>query len=299
MAASQDSDAGAGLEAAITIAPLGSAHLIAARALSRQAGWPHRLEDWAFMLELSRGFAAIGPDGVVGTTLLTPLGAHCATINMVIVDQSLRGKGVGRRLMDAALAGAGQREIRLVSTADGRALYEKLGFSPVEPIHQHQGEVPLGIPADATSGAVFWAGEDDVPVLSTLDSVAYGADRGSLIATLCRIGKACLLKDGAGRTIGFAIIRAFGRGDVIGPVVAPDRAGAEALIAFLLAHHAGGFVRVDTGEMQGLSSWLAGKGLPRTGGGIAMRRLPPGAALPERGTAPGPTTFALVNQALG
>ncbi len=40
---------------------------------------------------------------------MTPYGDDCATINMVIVDASMRGRGVGRRLMDEALGLGGAR----------------------------------------------------------------------------------------------------------------------------------------------------------------------------------------------
>ena len=70
--------------------------------LSRQAGWPHRLEDWQMALALSGGIVALDADGrVVGTVLVTPFRADCATINMVIVDEAMRGRGLGRKLMDA------------------------------------------------------------------------------------------------------------------------------------------------------------------------------------------------------
>ncbi len=40
-------------------------HLDAAVELSRQAGWPHRREDWALVLSLSKGFVAIENGRVV------------------------------------------------------------------------------------------------------------------------------------------------------------------------------------------------------------------------------------------
>lgn len=46
-------------------------HLDAAVELSRQAGWPHRREDWALVLSLSKGFVAIENGRVVGTAMAT------------------------------------------------------------------------------------------------------------------------------------------------------------------------------------------------------------------------------------
>ena len=70
----------------------------------------------------------------------------------------------------------------------------------------------------------------------------------------------------------FAAIRPFGRDLVIGPVVARSGAEAKALIDFLLAHHTGMFVRVDTDTSTNLAEWLTGRGLALVGAGITMRR---------------------------
>ncbi|MEK1933437.1 MAG: GNAT family N-acetyltransferase, partial [Pararhizobium sp.] len=43
----------------IDLVAFGLEHLEDAVALSRQAGWPHRLEDWQMALALSRGIVAI------------------------------------------------------------------------------------------------------------------------------------------------------------------------------------------------------------------------------------------------
>lgn len=56
----------------IEIVPFGPEHLEAAVALSRQAGWPHRTEDWQLALALSEGMVAVEDGKVVGTVLVTP-----------------------------------------------------------------------------------------------------------------------------------------------------------------------------------------------------------------------------------
>ncbi|EKJ95865.1 acetyltransferase [Bradyrhizobium lupini HPC(L)] len=117
-------------------------HLDAAVELSRQAGWPHRKEDWALVLSISNGFVALENGRVVGTAMATLLGDGCATVNMVIVDEAMRGRGLGRRLMDAAIGATEKRECRLVATADGLPLYEKMGFVASGEVLQHQG-VPV------------------------------------------------------------------------------------------------------------------------------------------------------------
>jgi hypothetical protein len=90
------------------------------------------------------------------------------------------------------------------------------------------------------------------------------------------------------------MLRRFGRGHVIGPVIAPDADGAKALIAHLASQNAGHFTRIDIDFDSGLAEWLESIGLLRVDTPTAMVRgallaSPPGA----------PALFALVTQALG
>jgi hypothetical protein len=92
---------------------------------------------------------------------------------------------------------------------------------------------------------------------------------------------------------GFAMVRRFGRGFVIGPVVAPDAEGAKALMAHLVGLNAGKFVRIDIDFDSGLMAWLEDLGLQRVDAPTVM----------VRGTMRAPRTpprlYALITQALG
>ncbi len=264
-------------------------HLDAAVSLSRQAGWPHRPEDWQMALALSEGVVAVEDDRIVGTVLVTPYKEDCATINMVIVDEAKRGRGLGRRLMDAALRIAGNRPLRLVATAEGLPLYEKLGLRETGRVLQHQGVVGKM----ATPAGVEPANASDVAAIAELDRGAFGGDRGNLIAYIATICEFAVIRR-EGRVCGFAALRPFGRGEVIGPVVAADFRDAKALIAHFIARRPGQFLRVDTTADTGLALWLAEQGLAHVGGGIAMMK-----PVSQRAAAPFTTTFALANQAFG
>jgi predicted N-acetyltransferase YhbS len=238
----------------IEIRDFGPDHIEGAVALSRQENWPHRPQDWQMALQLSRGAVALDDEGrVAGTILVTPYGMDCATINMVIVDKNARGKGLGRKLMEQAFTLAGNRPLRLVATAVGMPLYEKLGFVPAGTILQHQGKVAeLGLPEGVEA-----ASADDLPEIKALDRDAYGADREALIDALAQRGQ-------------FAVI------------------------SFFAAQRAGAFLRVDTGSMTGIASWLTEVGLAHVGGGVAMDRPARKASEQAR-----PKVYALANQALG
>ncbi|MFT4014761.1 MAG: GNAT family N-acetyltransferase [Paracoccus sp. (in: a-proteobacteria)] len=269
------------------IVPFLPEHIPQAVELSLAEAWPHRPEDWALILGLSRGVVALDGDRVVGTAMATIFGP-VGMMNMIIVGEAMRGRGLGRRLMDAAMALAAPREWRLVATESGLPLYRKLGFVTQDRVIQHQG-ILTGTTA---SEGVEWAGPDDLDAISQVDAAATGADRAALIAALSRAGRIALLRrDGA--VAGYAALRPFGRGEVAGPVIAADAGQARTLLSFLLTDRAGRFIRVDTTEGAGLSPWLAELGLAEVGGGIGMSRGTP---------APQPKDFhrfALAAQALG
>ncbi|MCL6653188.1 GNAT family acetyltransferase [Agrobacterium rubi] len=276
------------LASQIDLVELTPDHLEGAHALSQQAQWPHRIEDWAMALSLSRGVAAVHKGRVLGTAMATLYGDDVATINMVIVDETMRGLGIGKRLMDFALNAASGRECRLVATQDGLPLYQKLGFRETHRIAQHQGPVS----AIAPSEVVECADAKDVTECASLDLAACGMDRRNLIEYLAEHGRLAILRRDTGIS-GFGAIRRFGRGEVAGPVVAENADDAKTLLSFLMAEREGQFLRVDTSEQSGLAPWLTEVGLSHVGGGIAMVRD----GKPRENTTI--HTFALASQALG
>ncbi|WP_183704917.1 GNAT family N-acetyltransferase [Rhizobium sp. BK049] len=267
--------------------PFGAEHLAGALALSRQAGWPHRLADWETALAMSTGVVVLDNEQVVGTTLTTRFGG-CATINMVIVAEAMRGRGLGRRLMEAGLDGARGVPCRLVATQEGLPLYEKVGFRQVGDILQCQGIcAAVEAPMD-----VEWMQSGDLPEIAALDNVAFGADRSKLISYIKDIGRFAVIRRD-GHVVGFSATRSFGRGEVIGPVVAKNAEDARKLILFQIAARNDKFLRIDTPKDLGLSQWLAECGLVHVGGATAMQRGG------ETNPSPHVTTFALANQAFG
>ena len=138
-----------------------------------------------------------------------------------------------------------------------------------------------------------WARDNDYERICSLDRAACCLDRSKLMSILRQAARFAVIRE-RGAVKAFAGVRAFGRGLVIGPVVASSSQQAKDLIQFMLAHHEGDFVRLDTELSTGLGPWLVERGLAHVGGGIPMQRGPK----VERAEAPY-RTYALVNQALG
>lgn len=266
----------------IQITAFEAAHLDGALRLSSEAGWPHRAEDWQLTLSVSKGVVALLDGAVVGTALCSTFG-DVATMNMIIVDARMRGRGLGRALMDQVIGLGGARELRLIATADGLPLYEKLGFVAYGEVHQQQ-----GIALDATPELPVHSGTaQDIAALAAADLQASGLSRAGLLENIAAQGDVLRCENG------FALLRDFGRGRVLGPVVAQDVASAAALMTEAARRCAGHFLRVDLPADAGLSETATQLGLVAAGGGIAMKRA-------ARTRTPSDyKTFALVSQALG
>ncbi|MBO9467812.1 GNAT family N-acetyltransferase [Tropicibacter sp. R15_0] len=256
-------------------------HLSDAVRLSQQVSWPHRAEDWALTLSQSQGVVAKLGDKVVGTALVSLFG-DVATLSMIIVDQEQRGKRIGRRLMEAIIGMADGREMRLVATTDGLPLYRKLGFQVIGEVEQFQG-IAVGV-APAIRVQI---GDFDVNKLSAMDQAACGLDRQDLISRITSAGTVFHTENG------FAVLRDFGRGKVLGPIVAKDLATAKALLSAAARAEAGTFLRIDTPDAD-LGAFAKTLGLESVGGGACMSARACGAQGKNEFQ-----TFGLVSQALG
>jgi ribosomal protein S18 acetylase RimI-like enzyme len=272
--------------------PFGPRDLPEAHALSSTLNWPHRIEDWQFALSLGQGLVAERDGKVLGTALSWQFGTDYATIGLVIVAPELQGQRIGNRMMAALLDRLSTRNVLLHATMAGRGLYERLGFAITGEVDQHQGMlVALPALAERKGDRLRPLADADVETLIAMDARGAGMSRGELLRQLFAQERTVVLERG-GQAAGFAVLRRFGRGHLVGPVAAPDFEAARVLISDC-CRHTEGFVRVDVYAMSGLSPWLEGLGLPRVGGGTIMVR----GRVPGRGPAQG--GWALVTQAIG
>lgn len=267
--------------------------LTAAHALSQAVRWAHRRADWEVMLAMGMGFVAEEDGVLAGTALCWKYGADHAALGMIIVAPDRQGHGIGRALMELVLDELGPRSIQLTATPAGQPLYEKLGFVACGSVDQHQGTLRPAPPVQLAAGErIRPATAGDLPALAPLAACALGVPRDEVLAHLLDVGAGVLLeKEGA--PLGFSMIRPFGLGHMIGPVVAPDAASAQALIGHWAASHAGGIVRVDVSGDSGLGPWVESLGLALAGPSVRMvRGAPP---------APGDRLrqYAILNQAMG
>lgn len=266
-------------------------HLEQALGLSQALNWPYRLEDWQFALALGHGFAVEAQGQLVGTALWWAYGDSFASAGMIIVSPAVQRQGIGGRLMDALLADAAGRRMILNSTREGEGLYARLGFRPYDEVTQHQA-ILESAPAIDPAVPVRQARPEDLDAIKAVDEAGAGMDRTRLLDALHGYGDMVVVER-EGSISGYGCVRRWGRGVVIGPVIARDQADARAIVATLAAGHVGDFVRIDVTGQCGLASWLEEIGLPRIDRVLAMSLGEPPQA------APGATLFALCNQSLG
>lgn len=269
-------------------------------ALSLSVGWPHRAEDWQFLRQSGQGFVALDEIGrVLGSAMWFAHGASFATVGMVITSPRLQTLGAGQWLMKRVFDRVAGRDLRLNATRAARRLYLSLDFQPEKTVYQCQGIARLeatGSQADMRD--VRTLDPRDIPAVIALDAAGFGVRRAALIERLFEhsVGYG-LFKDG--RLNAFALCRPFGRGHVVGPVVAESDADAVAVVRRHVADHSGSFLRIDTHMDHGeFATFLSHSGMPIFDTVLTMsmgKRLSDFAV----GGATGPMTYALASQTLG
>lgn len=210
--------------------------------------WTHRARDLDTFLALGQGYIALDEIGrPIGSAMYFPMGPDFAMCGMMVTTPRLQALGAGRRLLRRILKDCEGRELRLSATKSGFWLYESAGFETVGTIWQQQGVVrPIHLP-ESTLGVTLRAVQSsDRAAIHALDRHAYGAERPKVLDAMSDLATGGVVAERAGAVCGFAMMRDFGKGAVIGPVVAENDHLAMQLCAPLLQQCEGRFARLDT-----------------------------------------------------
>ena len=259
--------------------------------LSVGVGWMHRTEDWATALRLGEGIYLTDEIGrPFGSAMWFPVAPDLARLGMVITTPRLQERGAGRWMMEQILARTGSRDLALHATHAAYRLYVALGFQTGPTVWQHQGIVTGAPPPDARVRPLR---PEDGDAVHALDRRAYTADRHAALALFLEQSTGTVIEEG-GRVTGYALCRRFGRGHVVGPVVAATPDDAVALAAPHVLAHRGRFLRIDTAKTEGpFIAMLRACGLTAHDRVTSMWRGQ------SRACDPGMQVFALANQAIG
>ncbi|MCA6098555.1 GNAT family N-acetyltransferase [Bradyrhizobium australafricanum] len=208
-------------------------------------GWNPGLADApCFAAEDPQGFFIGELDGAPAAVIsCVNYGAQFSFLGFYIVRPDLRGRGHGLNIWNAAIAHARPRVIGLDGVVAQQANYQKSGFALAYANVRYGGTVAA--PSAPSDGTVALT---DLPMalIEADDATVFPAPRPAFlrawINTSGHVGRA-LMRDG--RLAGWGVIRPCRTGRKIGPLVADDRAGAEAVVAALLASAGSGEVFLD------------------------------------------------------
>lgn len=273
--------------------PMTAADVDDAHALSVALKWPHRREDWAMLQRVAQGFVALDNGRLIGSSFACHQGEF-STIGLVIVSDEYQGKGIGRKLMDLALETVSPRTAILNATLSGAPLYAKMGFKDFGQIEQRQGQAAVLDPTPLQAGeSCRRLVDSDVSRMRDLTNAASQMERNALLDDLLPNIEDKVGIERDGQLQGFALLRPFGRGLCIGPVIAQDVNQAKHMIVQLLGKVPGSFVRIDIPADCGLAQWLEEAGLKRVDTVTQMTL----GAVPQ--ASQGVHQFALITQAVG
>lgn len=227
----------------IFIRPFTAADVPLGMRLKQQAGWNQLEADWRRMLDMQPGGGFVAEyGGTPAGTVMTCVLGDVAWIAMMLVDESLRGKGIGRALMEHALAyldEQGVRTVRLDATPLGQPLYEKLGFVAEYSLARYAG-MPTG--RGDVSGVALAEATDHEAIVS-LDRSVTQTDRRKLLARLLDERPGFVVRE-SGQLRGYLLNRPGTNATQIGPCIADDFAGPS-LLNHAFSQHAGCPVYID------------------------------------------------------
>lgn len=257
--------------------------------------WPHRSHDIDLFLSLGQGYIALDEIGrPLSSAMYYPMGADFAMFGMMVTPPRLQSQGAGRWLLRQIMRDCLGRDLRLSATRSGYRLYESAGFTPVATIRQQQGIARRIYRPDPVRGIELHdlTAADDAAI-KALDAHAFGADRGTLLDML-QAQATGVMATRAGRPCGFAMMRVFGKGHVIGPVVAESDAMAMQLVAPLIQQAEGSFLRLDTPvDSELFTAFLSAAGMGMFDTVTEMR------IGPHRRATVGAVTYGLAAHSLG
>lgn len=227
--------------------------------LSTQAGWNQIAADWQRLLDLCpEGCLAGRLDGaLVATATVASYGRDAHWIGMVLVDEAMRGRGVGSTLLQQAISQARSRggdAIGLDATDLGRPVYLKQGFVDVAPVDRWSGVLR----ENGASDGLERLDRSTFDAVAAFDRAACGADRSALLLHLLNEpGVTGVVSRGAG----YALLRPGRTQGHVGPLLAADDATASRLLNRLAKLAAGSPVLLDAIRSPALSTRLESQGL--------------------------------------
>ena len=209
--------------------------------LKKISAWNQTAQDWRRFLDASPNgcFVAQVDSRIVGTATTIRYEDKFAWIGMVLVDPEYRGRGIGTRLLEKAIAFLDEAKIptmKLDATPLGKPLYEKLGFVTEYEIERlvlkrDAEDLPPSPPMQA-QGPIS---NPELDLVVAQDRELFGANRGDLLKSLRRDAPELTSAVwNGGKLQGYVFGRKGSFADHIGPLMATNRESCQRLVAAFL-----------------------------------------------------------------
>lgn len=221
-------------------------------------GWNPGLADLSCFLAQDPGLFLGAFEGAALQSVIsaTRYGADFGFIGFYIARPEARGRGHGLAVWQAGMSRLAGRLVGLDGVVAQQANYRKSGFRLAWRNIRFGGLPRPPVP----HGTVMPAAAIPFEAIEAMDAEVFPAPRPAFWrAWLGAPGHLALVLLREGEPAGFGVIRPCRKGHKIGPLVAADEAGAEALAAALLARIGPGEVFLDVPEPHAAALRLAGR----------------------------------------
>jgi hypothetical protein len=231
-----------------TIRPMRAGEIALAADWAAAEGWNPGLNDAAcFATVDAQGFLIGELDGApVATISCVNYDDRFAFLGFYIVRPELRGRGLGLKIWQAAIAHSGARTIGLDGVVAQQDNYRKSGFTLAYRNVRYGGHAT---PGAKPSPAAISLGDVPFSRVAADDATVFPAPRENFLrAWIGATGHAGRALMREGRLAAWGVIRPCRAGYKIGPLIADDRAAAEVVLDALLAAVGSGEVFLDVPE---------------------------------------------------
>lgn len=216
--------------------------------LSVSVNWDYDEHEIRTVMSSGKIFGHKNAEGkIVSSAAIISYDTDLASIGMVIVNKEYRGLGLGKKATQKCIDSVSKdTSIMLISTEDGKPLYEKLGFITIDYVHKYLSDsyiqTKMFINHELTLGKYS---ENDFNEIVELDSAAFGDKRRRFLLNRIEQSKLCLVvRNQKGKIIGYGLSILGPINLILGPIVAPNPQTAALIVDELALNHQGK-LRID------------------------------------------------------
>ncbi|MGA4719800.1 GNAT family N-acetyltransferase [Fictibacillus nanhaiensis] len=216
--------------------------------LSSAVGWDYDEHEIQTILSSGLVYGHKNAEGeIVSSAAIIPYDTNLASIGMVIVHPEYRGFGLGKEVTQTCIDRVSEdTSIMLISTEEGKPLYERLGFRTVDVVHKFLCEKFISNTVNSTNDFTLDPFQtQDFLKLKQLVAAAFGDQRSTFLLNRIKQSKRCVVvKNQYDEIIGFGLSIQGPVNLIVGPIVALDDKIAASIIN-ALATNQGGNIRID------------------------------------------------------